>query len=169
MEDRGLGAAKNLAGPYRLCLNSALHTLVLFRMPLADPPEMWEFPIIRIRQCGQFGRRFVMEVGRGTATGAGELWMELEKSSTAHAIHWTLVNAMRDSANKHLNSRMRARCAVNDQTRSDTGNTTHLLLHHVWLSFSLIHRNVVERPFAEGLGAVCHMIRPAVRLLPVRR
>ena len=83
VRNKDLGARKNIVGPHRLCLTTRVLTLV--RMPLAvEPPhEMWEFPLMNIRRCGYSSCLFFMELGRGSVTGAGELWMESEEASIA--------------------------------------------------------------------------------------
>lgn len=111
IRNEDLGKENNLAGTHRLCLNARTFTLVLFRMPLTTPPEMWEFPIMSIRQCGLFGRCFFLEMGRATPTGPGRLWMKVKKTSIALHLHWTIIWAMRDSAANHLSSSLRAYCS----------------------------------------------------------
>ena len=120
IRNEDLGKETNLAGTHRLCLNARAFTLVLFRMPLTEPPEMWEFPIMSIRQCGLFGRRFFLEMGRATPTGPGRLWMKVEKTSIGLHLHWTIIWAMRDSAANHLSSSLRAHCSSISESVSST-------------------------------------------------
>lgn len=105
-----------MVGPHRLCLTSRI--LTLFRMPLSDPPEFWEFPVMTIRRCGHYNSQFFMEMGRGTVTGAGELWMDLEEASVAQSMHGAIIDAMRNSAKEDLGPRPRTRSSsANEQNR----------------------------------------------------
>ena len=105
-----------MVGPHRLCLTSRV--LTLFRMPLTNPPEKWELPVMTIRRCGHSQCNFFMEMGRATVTGAGELWMELEEASIAEQMHGAIIEAMRNSAKEDLGPRTRTRSSsVNEQNR----------------------------------------------------
>lgn len=105
-----------MVGPHRLCLTSRV--LTLFRMPLTNPPEKWELPVMTIRRCGHSQCQFFMEMGRATVTGAGELWMELEEASIAEQMHGAIIEAMRNSAKEDLGPRTRTRSSsVNEQNR----------------------------------------------------
>ena len=105
-----------MVGPHRLCLTSRV--LTLFLMPLTNPPEKWELPVMTIRRCGHSSCNFFMEMGRATVTGAGELWMELEEASIAEHMHGAIIEAMRNSAKEDHGPRTRTRSSsVNEQNR----------------------------------------------------
>jgi len=108
-----LGGKKKMVGPHRLCLTARI--LTLFRMPLTNPPEMWEFPVMTIRRCGHINNTFFMEMGRGTVTGAGELWMELEDSTIAQNMHAAIIEAMRNSAKEDVAPRVRTRSSSTNE------------------------------------------------------
>ena len=113
-----LGSRKNIVGPYRLCLDTTSRVLTLFKMPLTQPPELWEFPVMTIRRCGHSNCQFFMEMGRGTMTGAGELWMDLEDAAVAQNVHGAVIEAMRNSAKEDLGPRPRTRSSsANEQNR----------------------------------------------------
>lgn len=71
-----------------------------------------------IRRCGHTNCQFFMEMGRGTMTGAGELWMDLEEAAVAHNVHGAIIEAMRNSAKEDLGPRPRTRSSsANEQNR----------------------------------------------------
>lgn len=118
VQRKELGSKKNIVGPYRLCLNTTSRVLTLFKMPLSQPQELWEFPVMMIRRCGHTNCQFFMEMGRGTTTGAGELWMELEEASIAQSVHAAVIEAMRNSAKEDMGPRPRTRSSsANEQNR----------------------------------------------------
>lgn len=125
VQRKELGSRKNIVGPYRLCLNTTSRILTLFKMPLSLPLELWEFPVMTIRRCGHINCQFFMEMGRGTMTGAGELWMELEEAAVAQNVHGAIIEAMRNSAKEDLGPRPRTRSSsANEQNRPS--------LQHSW-------------------------------------
>ena len=66
-----------------------------------------------------------MEMGRGTMTGAGELFMELEEAAVAQNVHVAVMDAMRNSAREDLGPRPRTRSSsANEQNRPS--------LQHSW-------------------------------------
>ncbi|XP_057369287.1 mucin-17-like [Daphnia carinata] len=118
VQRKELGSRKNIVGPYRLCLNTTSRILTLFKMPLSLPLELWEFPVMTIRRCGHINCQFFMEMGRGTMTGAGELWMDLEEAAVAQNVHGAIIEAMRNSAKEDLGPRPRTRSSsANEQNR----------------------------------------------------
>lgn len=122
---KGLGSEKNLVGQHRLCLSTAERLLTLIRMPMSEPPETLEFPVMTIRRCGQINSQFFMEMGRGTVTGAGGLWMETEETSTAQYMHAAIIEAMRNSAKDDLAPRPRTRSSsANEQSRPSNQGAT---------------------------------------------
>ncbi|KAI9558787.1 putative insulin receptor substrate [Daphnia sinensis] len=118
VQRKELGSRKNIVGPYRLCLNTTSRILTLFKMPISLPLELWEFPVMTIRRCGHINCQFFMEMGRGTVTGAGELWMDLEDAAVAQNVHGAIIEAMRNSAKEDLGPRPRTRSSsANEQNR----------------------------------------------------
>lgn len=120
VRNKELGSRKNIVGPHRLCLTSRVLTLV--RMPLTNPHQLWEFPLMNIRRCGYSSCLFFMELGRGSVTGAGELWMESEEASVAESMHGTIIDAMRNCAKEDLaQTRPRTRSSsFNEPTNRST-------------------------------------------------
>ena len=118
VQRKDLGSRKNIIGSYWLCLNSTARVLTLFKLPLTNPAESWEFPVMTIRRCGHSNCQFFMEMGRGTVTGAGELWMDLEDATVAQYVHGAVIEAMRNSAKEDLGPRQRTRSSsANEQNR----------------------------------------------------
>ena len=127
MRNKELASRKNIVGPHRLCLTSRV--LKLVKMPMSctsggtnpvdlNSPDIWEFPLMNIRRCGYKNCHFFMELGRGSVTGAGELWMEAEEAATAHSMHAMIVDAMRNCAKEDLAPRQRTRSSsANEQNR----------------------------------------------------
>ena len=120
VRNKELGSRKNIVGPHRLCLTSRV--LTLMRMPLTDPCQLWEFPLTNIRRCGYSSCLFFMELGRGSVTGAGELWMESEEASVTHSMHDVILDAMRNCAKEDLpQTRPRTRSSsFNEPTNRST-------------------------------------------------
>ena len=125
VRNKDLGQKKNITGDYRLCLTC--RQLLLVKMPIASLPVNsagtgadgnWEFPLMNIRRCGHSNCVFFMELGRGSVTGAGELFMESDEASVAQAMHSEIINAMRNCAKEDLAPRQRTRSSsANEQNR----------------------------------------------------
>ncbi|KAG7311967.1 hypothetical protein JYU34_001391 [Plutella xylostella] len=99
VQKKGLGASKNIIGLYNLCLTDKTLTLVKIRPNNNTTGEQLmtdgvEFSLRNIRRCGDSECFFYMEVGRQTATGAGELWMHTDDANIALSMHHTIYNAM---------------------------------------------------------------------------
>ena len=117
VRNKELGNKKNITGTHRLCLTSRLLRLV--KMPMADVGEGLEFPLMNIRRCGHSNCLFFMELGRGSVTGAGELWMESEDTAVAQSMHGSIIDAMRNCAKEDMPPRQRTRSSSmnNEQSR----------------------------------------------------
>ncbi|KAJ2940372.1 hypothetical protein O0L34_g49 [Tuta absoluta] len=110
VQKKGLGASKNIQGLYNLCLTDKTITLVKIKSHnnvISDLgiPERVEYSLKNIRRCGDSECFFYMEVGRQTATGAGELWMHTDDSNIAQSMHSTIYLAMRNCAKETENER----------------------------------------------------------------
>ncbi|KRT86371.1 hypothetical protein AMK59_2750, partial [Oryctes borbonicus] len=90
---RGLGASlssDNTSAVYRLCLTDKV--LSLIRKDSMEPQI--ELSLSSIRSCGNLKTYFFLEIGRSSAIGAGELWMETEDTNIAQNVHQTVYHAM---------------------------------------------------------------------------
>ncbi|XP_013179673.1 PREDICTED: insulin receptor substrate 1 [Papilio xuthus] len=110
VQKKGLGASKSIQGLYNLCLTDKTLTLVKIKSHnniISDLgiPERVEYSLKNIRRCGDSECFFYMEVGRQTATGAGELWMHSEDSNIAQSMHSTIYHAMRNCAKETENEK----------------------------------------------------------------
>ncbi|XP_038222687.1 insulin receptor substrate 1 isoform X1 [Zerene cesonia] len=110
VQKKGLGASKNIQGLYNLCLTDKTLTLVKIKSQnniISDLgiPERVEYSLKNIRRCGDSECFFYMEVGRQTATGAGELWMHSDDSNIAQSMHSTIYHAMRNCAKETENEK----------------------------------------------------------------
>lgn len=97
VQRKGLAEEKGLIGSYHVCLTSK--SLQLVRIgPRTNLGEnrlySVEFYLTTIRRCGDSQCYFFMEVGRHSAIGAGELWMETEDTLIAQNMHTMIINAM---------------------------------------------------------------------------
>ncbi|XP_035228178.1 insulin receptor substrate 1-B-like, partial [Stegodyphus dumicola] len=91
--DKSLASSRNMKGLYRLCLTPSALTLI--KVDQSDPPETLEFPLMSIRRCGHTNNYFVIELGRSSITGAGELWLETEDVVIAQNMHEVTLTAMK--------------------------------------------------------------------------
>ncbi|CAH2044284.1 unnamed protein product, partial [Iphiclides podalirius] len=110
VQKKGLGASKSIQGLYNLCLTDKTLTLVKIKSHnniISDLgiPERVEYSLKNIRRCGDSECFFYMEVGRQTATGAGELWMHSDDSNIAQSMHSTIYHAMRNCAKETENEK----------------------------------------------------------------
>ncbi|XP_050347730.1 insulin receptor substrate 1 isoform X3 [Nymphalis io] len=110
VQKKGLGASKNIQGLYNLCLTDKTLTLVKIKsqnnvISNLDIQERVEYSLKNIRRCGDSECFFYMEVGRQTATGAGELWMHSDDSNIAQSMHSTIYHAMRNCAKETENEK----------------------------------------------------------------
>ncbi|GJQ80083.1 hypothetical protein Trydic_g19366 [Trypoxylus dichotomus] len=90
---RGLGASlssDSTSAVYRLCLTDKV--LSLIRKDTIEPQI--ELSLSSIRSCGNLKTYFFLEIGRSSAIGAGELWMETEDTNIAQNVHQTVYHAM---------------------------------------------------------------------------
>ena len=87
VKPRGLGTSKNLSGQYDLQLSS--RTLSLVTKDTRDP--VTELQLVNIRRCGHTDCFFFMELGRGAATGAGELWIQVDDQIIAQNMHEAIL------------------------------------------------------------------------------
>ncbi|XP_011637854.1 insulin receptor substrate 1 isoform X3 [Pogonomyrmex barbatus] len=95
MQKRGLGARKNIHGPYRLCLTD--QTLSLVKIGAQDNSDSIEISLNYIRRCGFANDIFYIEVGRSAVTGDGEFWMAVEDNNIALNMYDVITTAMRNS------------------------------------------------------------------------
>ncbi|XP_069468727.1 insulin receptor substrate 4 [Ambystoma mexicanum] len=91
VKPKGLGQSKNLAGVYRLCLSSKMVHLVRLN---SDVPCL-HLLLMNIRRCGHSENFFFIEVGRSSAVGPGEMWMQVDDSVVAQSMHETFLETMK--------------------------------------------------------------------------
>ncbi|KAG7502779.1 insulin receptor substrate 2 [Solea senegalensis] len=91
LKSKGLGQSRNLTGVYRLCLSSRTISFVKLNSEVASVI----LQLMNIRRCGHSDSFFFIEVGRSSATGPGELWMQADDSVVAQSIHETILEAMK--------------------------------------------------------------------------
>ncbi|XP_071558302.1 uncharacterized protein Chico isoform X4 [Temnothorax nylanderi] len=133
MQKRGLGARKNIHGPYRLCLTD--QTLSLVKIGAQDNSDSIEISLNYIRRCGFANDIFYIEVGRSAVTGDGEFWMAVEDNNIALNMYDVITTAMRNSkSNKdEVGPRQRTRSSSANEaskpisvlTRRHTGQKLH--------------------------------------------
>lgn len=87
VKPRGLGTSKKLTGQYDLQLSN--RTLSLVTKDTRDP--IMELQLVNIRRCGHTDCFFFMELGRGAATGAGELWIQVDDQIIAQNMHEAIL------------------------------------------------------------------------------
>lgn len=103
MQRKGIAEEKGLVGKYYVCLTTKSVTLVRIGAQTTtlgeNRPASVEFYLTTIRRCGDSQCFFFMEVGRHSALGAGELWMQTEDSLIAQNMHTMIISAMSSSKN----------------------------------------------------------------------
>ncbi|XP_012531442.1 insulin receptor substrate 1 isoform X1 [Monomorium pharaonis] len=114
MQKRGLGARKNIHGPYRLCLTD--QTLSLVKIGAQDNSDSIEISLNYIRRCGFANDIFYIEVGRSAVTGDGEFWMAVEDNNIALNMYDVITTAMRNSKSN------KDEVAPRQRTRSSSAN-----------------------------------------------
>lgn len=87
VKPRGLGTSKNLTGQYDLQLSN--NWLSLVRKDTKEP--MIELELVSVRRCGHTDCFFFMELGRSAATGAGELWIQVDDQVIAQNMHEAIL------------------------------------------------------------------------------
>ena len=87
MKPRGLGTSKNLAVLYDLQLST--RNLALVKKDTKEPAI--EVQLVNIRRCGHTDCFFFMELGRSAATGAGELWIQVDDQVIAQNMHEAIL------------------------------------------------------------------------------
>lgn len=107
IKPRGLGTSKNLVGHYDLQLSN--RTLSLVTKDTRD--LVMEVSLVSIRRTGQADCFFFMELGRGAATGAGELWIQVEDQIIAQNMHETILSSMHNISISGDLPNVRRRCA----------------------------------------------------------
>ncbi|XP_024885809.1 insulin receptor substrate 1 isoform X4 [Temnothorax curvispinosus] len=133
MQKRGLGARKNIHGPYRLCLTD--QTLSLVKIGAQDNSDSIEISLNYIRRCGFANDIFYIEVGRSAVTGDGEFWMAVEDNNIALNMYDVITTAMRNSKSSkdEVGPRQRTRSSSANEaskpisvlTRRHTGQKLH--------------------------------------------
>ncbi|XP_025988157.2 flocculation protein FLO11 isoform X3 [Solenopsis invicta] len=114
MQKRGLGARKNIHGPYRLCLTD--QTLSLVKIGAQDNSDSIEISLNYIRRCGFADDIFYIEVGRSAVTGDGEFWMAVEDNNIALNMYDVITTAMKNSKSN------KDEVAPRQRTRSSSAN-----------------------------------------------
>lgn len=66
----------------------------------ADKLDFLEFPLIWVRRCGHSSNLFILELGRSSIIGSGDLWLQPEDCDTAQYMHEVVVASMRTSKEK---------------------------------------------------------------------
>lgn len=86
---------KGLIGSYHLCLTDKSITLNRYGPATTSSGETRrasvDFPMSSVRKGGHLNNLFYMELGRQTALGAGELWLEVKDNNTAQTIHHSII------------------------------------------------------------------------------
>lgn len=106
VKPRGLGTSKNLAGLYDLQLST--RNLALVKKDTKEPAI--EVQLVNIRRCGHTDCFFFMELGRSAATGAGELWIQVDDQVIAQNMHEAILSAMHNISSSDLPPAPRRRC-----------------------------------------------------------
>ncbi|XP_077267406.1 insulin receptor substrate 1 chico isoform X3 [Temnothorax americanus] len=151
MQKRGLGARKNIHGPYRLCLTD--QTLSLVKIGAQDNSDSIEISLNYIRRCGFANDIFYIEVGRSAVTGDGEFWMAVEDNNIALNMYDVITTAMRNSKSSkdEVGPRQRTRSSSANEaskpisvlTRRHTGQKLH--------SFSPLEEQTTHKEQVEPL------------------
>ncbi|EDO45517.1 predicted protein, partial [Nematostella vectensis] len=87
IKPRGLGTSKNLAGSCKLQLTNEAIRLI----SKAPGNPVTELQLNCIRRCGHTDCFFYMELGRSAATGAGEIWVQVEDPLLAQNMHEAIL------------------------------------------------------------------------------
>ncbi|XP_055710405.1 insulin receptor substrate 2-B isoform X4 [Phlebotomus papatasi] len=104
VQRKGLAEDKGIIGNYHLCLTEKSLTLVRVGSATTVTGDhrlgSVEFLLTTIRRCGNTQCFFYMEVGRHSAIGAGELWMETQDPFIAENMHQTIISASASCKNR---------------------------------------------------------------------
>ncbi|XP_059618387.1 insulin receptor substrate 2-B [Phlebotomus argentipes] len=104
VQRKGLAEDKGIIGNYHLCLTEKSLTLVRVGAATTTGGDhrlgSVEFLLTTIRRCGNTQCFFYMEVGRHSAIGAGELWMETQDPFIAENMHQTIITASASCKNR---------------------------------------------------------------------
>ncbi|KAL4218313.1 Isoleucine--tRNA ligase [Mactra antiquata] len=103
-------SCSKVSGQFRLCLSEKAVTLVRF----SEYKPAYQFQFKSVRRCGHSDNFFFMGVGRSAVTGTGEIWMQVDETSTAQNMHDAVLNNM--TASRAAEEPFRR--------RSNTGNST---------------------------------------------
>lgn len=107
IKPRGLGTSRNLSGQYDLQLSNRNLSLVI-----KDTRELaMEVELVNIRRCGHADCFFFIELGRSAATGAGEMWIQVEDQIIAQNMHETILSSMHNISVSGDLPNARRRCA----------------------------------------------------------
>lgn len=87
VKPRGLGTSKNLARQYDLQLSNS--SVALVRKDTKEPKI--ELELVSVRRCGHTDCFFFLELGRAAATGAGELWIQVDDQIIAQNMHEAIL------------------------------------------------------------------------------
>ncbi|XP_064652015.1 insulin receptor substrate 1-like [Lineus longissimus] len=126
VKNSGLGLERGITGRYRLCLSDKF--LGLMKMS-SEVPEL-SFQLNVIRKCGHTEQFFVLEVGRSSPIGAGELLMQVDDILIAQQMHEEILSAMKaaKASQEQITFRPRTRSAIDKNkpgnTRSSTASTS---------------------------------------------
>lgn len=101
---RGLGRRRDLSGVFRLCLTDREALFVRLHTERASVV----LQLLSIRRCGHSERFFVLEVGRTTGIGPGELWMQVDDGVVARHMHELFLEKMRALCAHEYRARCRA-------------------------------------------------------------
>jgi len=107
VKPRGLGTSKNLTGQYDLQLSN--NSLSLVRKDTKE--SMIELELVSVRRCGHTDCFFFMELGRSAATGAGELWIQVDDQIIAQNMHDAILGAMHNISTSDIQPVSRRRCS----------------------------------------------------------
>lgn len=95
VQKKGLAEEKGIIGSYNVYLTEKALSLIRIgaAMTLSGESRMAsvEFLLMTIRRCGSTQIYFYLEVGRHSAIGSGELWMETDDTEIAESMHRVIM------------------------------------------------------------------------------
>ncbi|CAH0564294.1 unnamed protein product [Brassicogethes aeneus] len=115
--NRGVGTTQ-IIGQYSLCLTDKTMKLIK-----KDSNDVIDLALKSIRTCGYLKEYVLLEIGRSSDIGPGELWMDTGDENIAQNIHSTVYHAMTTNSSNELGPKSRNRsCSA---TESSKPNSTH--------------------------------------------
>ncbi|XP_026294593.1 serine-rich adhesin for platelets isoform X2 [Frankliniella occidentalis] len=165
--NRGLGATRNLHGPYHLCLTG--RTVSLVKIYPDGSKDVLEFPLQNIRSFGSLESFFRMEVGRNAVTGTGEIWMEAEDAVIAQEII-RAIDAMRTRVDDGSSRQIGRSASVSESSRPITvssrrHNNSVTENHEETRSSAHASTNETSSGYMSNTDSYCEMTRAPGRFM----